>query len=149
VVHTAVKVLKQSREDEELREDIESMPFDSLIRKYICQAIKYAKKEKGHTRADIARLLSKKSNRKISEHIMNRYTRADDQGLSFPLDLIEAFVEVTGDARLAVIIPTRMGFKVLNLEERDVWDYYQAVADEEIARKKREFLEQKLLKKSK
>jgi hypothetical protein len=37
----------------------------------------------------------------------------------------------------------------LNLEERDVWDYYQAVADEEIARKKREFLEQKLLKKSK
>lgn len=149
MVQAVVRILNESPEDIELREDIESMPFDSLVRKYLNKALKHANKTKDMNRTEVARLLSKKTGKAISEHIINRWTRKEGVPINFPLDLLEPFISITGDSRLAQIIPARLGFKVLTPEEKDIWDYYQAVADEEIAKKQRELLEQRLLKRNK
>jgi len=144
----AVLKKRESAEEREFRQDIADMEFSELCLKYVGLALKTAKVKKNYSRAKVAELLTNRSGKKVTEAMLNKYTRQDGQGASIPLDLIELLIEITGDIRLALIMPLRRGMKVLTGDEIDLYHYFMAKAKEDEARQEREYYESRLLKKN-
>ena len=125
-------------------DEIIDLDLDCLVRKTLRDGVKYARQSKGLKRADIARIMSKISGEPITEHMINKWTR-NDGGLKFPLALTECFVKATGHNDIAVIIPARLGMKVLKDRELKMYDYFQLREIEERAGAKRKALERELM----
>lgn len=133
--------------NDEFYNDIKKMDFPELLRKYIAKAFKHANKIHKLKRKDIARILKEKRDKRISEHILNRWTRKDGKGLSFPIELLQDLIEITGYNKLALLIAVRFGLNVLSPEDTKVWEYYQALATANIANENLRIKEQQLLNK--
>jgi hypothetical protein len=124
--------------------EIIDLDLDTLVRKTLRDGVKFARQTKGMKRENIARQMSKISGEHITEHILNKWTR-NDGGAKFPLSMAEYWIKVTGHDELAVIIPLRLGMKVLRGRELKLYEYFQLKELEERAGAKRKTLEKELM----
>jgi hypothetical protein len=91
-----------------------NMDVSSLIRNLLNSGIdKYCQKH-NCKRVGFARALSAATKHTISINTLYKYTRAN--GYRFPVDYIPAFCRLTGDNRLAQLIPKICGLKVMESE---------------------------------
>ncbi len=117
--------------------------FDGDIRNIIKAGFKNAKAKKGHNRADVAGLMSKRLRlqKPITETTANKWTCEDGNGNRFPLEYSQAFAEVTGDPRILLFYPALCGLNILTPGE---WKRYLAFRyrqKSEHLKKKAELLE--------
>jgi hypothetical protein len=124
--------------------EIIDIDLDSLVRKTLRTGVKYARQTKGFNRKDIAREMSRVAGETITDHQINKWTR-NDGGLKFPLALAECWIRVTGHDGLALILPLRMGMKILKDRELKMYEYFQLREIEERAGAKRKALERELM----
>jgi hypothetical protein len=136
--------LEDPQEEIEFAEDIQRIPFDELIRKYLGKAFKYAKSKHNLSREDVARILSNRRKKSYTVHMFNKWTRLDGDGLSFPLELLEDIVDITCYKKLMYLLPVKRGYQVLTPSQGYLWSYIMACVREEQARLEREFQEKQM-----